>query len=94
MVAEGDNFALGDEAGELVFAGVSQGGELDTLDGCANGWSKVDTVDALWKKILEAEIGILSVVIVLEWGEWAVFLLRVEGWKVVGVLNHMLETRY
>lgn len=91
LVAEGDHFALGDEAGEFVFAGVGQGGELNTLNGRANGWSQVDAVDALSEEVIEGEVSVLAVVVVLEWSQRTVLLLRVEGWKVVGVLSDMLE---
>ena len=92
LVAEGDDFALGDEAGELVFASVGQGGELNTLDGCANSWSEIDAVCALWKKVFEAEIGILAVIVVLKRSQRTILLIWIKGWEVVGVLN-LLEPR-
>jgi hypothetical protein len=41
LAAEGDDLALGDEAGELIFAGSVERGELDALDLGADGGSQV-----------------------------------------------------
>lgn len=41
LLAEGDDLALGDEAGELVLAGVGESAQLDALDLCADGGGEV-----------------------------------------------------
>lgn len=64
---------------------------MNALDGCADGWGQIDTADSLGEKVLEGEIGVLAVVVVLEWSQRTVLLLWIEGWKVVRVLNDILE---
>lgn len=90
LVAEGNDFALGDETGKLVLASVGEGGELDALDFSANGWGEVDGGDSLWEEVLVRCICVLAVLVVLECGQWTVLLLWVEGWEVVLVLYNWL----
>lgn len=40
LISEGDNFTLGDEEGELVFAGPAQFAELDAGYFGADAWSE------------------------------------------------------
>lgn len=61
LVTEGDDLALDDEAGEFVFAGVGEGGELDAGDFGTDGWSQVDALRAHWEEIFEGEVDVFAV---------------------------------
>lgn len=77
LAAEGDDLALGDEAGELVFAGVGEGAQLDAADFCPDGGSEVCDLCALGEEVFVRSIGILPVFVMLELGQWRVLLVRV-----------------
>lgn len=86
LTAERDDFALGDEAGEFIFAGVGQGAQLDSTDLCTDGWCEIGCFCSLGEEILERSVGIFAVFVVIELGQRGVFLLCVPCWKVIGVL--------
>lgn len=86
LAAEGDDLALGDEAGKLVLAGLVQAGELDAADLGADGGREVVDRDIAGEQVGEGCVGILAVLIVLEVLEGRVLLLWVPGREVVGVL--------
>lgn len=87
LVAEGDDLALGNEAGELVFAGVAEGGELDALDFGANGWGEVGDGCALREKVGEGWVRVFAVLVMLKRLEWGVLVVGVPSWEVVRVLG-------
>lgn len=66
LVPEGDDLALGDEAGELVLAGVAQAAQLDAVDLCAGGGRVIGDSGAGRQEVGVGWIGILAVLIVLK----------------------------
>lgn len=87
LVAEGDDLALGDEARQLVLAGVVELAELDAADLGADGGRQVgDGHLVLGQQVRVGRVGVLAVVIVLEGLERRVLLVGVPGREVVRVL--------
>ena len=96
LVPEGDDLALGDEAGELVLAGVGQLAQLDAAHLGAGGWRQVGELDAavLGKEVGVRRVGVLAVLVVLEGLERGILLSWVPGWEVVGVLYKEARSIY
>jgi hypothetical protein len=87
LVAEGHDLALGDEARQLVLAGVVELAELDAADLGADGGRQVgDGHLVLGQQVRVGRVGVLAVVIVLEGLERRVLLVGVPGREVVRVL--------
>lgn len=87
LAPEGDDLALGDEAGELVLAGVAEGAQLDAADlGADGGRELVDGGGALWEQVGERGVCVLAVLVVLKGLEGRVLLLWVPCGQVVEIL--------
>lgn len=87
LVAEGDDLALGDEAGELVLAGVGQAAQLDAVDLGADGGREVCDLGAGGQEVREGRVRILAVVVVIKVLERRVFLVGVPCGQVIGILS-------
>lgn len=87
LLAEGDNLALGDVAGELVLAGVVERGQLDAVDLGANGRGEVGDGGALGEEVGERGVGVLAVLVVLKGREGRVDDAAVPSGQVVRILG-------
>jgi len=86
LIAECNDLALCDKTGELILASVGQSAELDAGHFRTDGRGEVNDRGAFWQKVLEAEICVLSMLVMLERCQRGVFLLWVPGWEIVLVL--------
>lgn len=88
LAPEGDNLALGHEKRELVLAGVGELGKLDTLDFGTDRRRKLAQLrDTLGQEVGEARVGVLAMLIVLEWSKRWVGLGGIPRREVVGVFG-------
>ena len=92
LAAEGDNLALGDEAGELILAGGVEGGELDAPDLGADGGSEIgDGGGVFGEEVGEGSVGVFAMLVMLKLLEGRVLLIWVPCGKIVGVLTTLVN---
>jgi hypothetical protein len=89
LVAEGDDLALCDEEGELVFAFIGQFRELHTGDFGARGRGELLDLGAGEEQVGEGRVCVEAVLGVCEGFEGWVFLAVVPDGEVVGELGSL-----
>ena len=83
--AESDDFTFGYEKSDFIFCFRRQAAQLDSRDGGACGGCQVlDAGTSL--EIGEGWIGVFGMLVVLEWFEWGILVVRSPAGEVLWVL--------
>ncbi len=86
LITESHDLAFSHKACELIFTSFTQLAQLDAANLAADGGSEIYNFALSGKEVGIRRIGIYPVVMMLKWLESRVFLFRVPGGEVVGVL--------
>src|SRR3569833_874396 len=87
LLPERHDLAFSNETGELILPGIVQLAELFVLFFCVVCWGEVRHFSALRKQVRIGGIGVLPMLMMLEWFERWVFLLGIPGLELILILS-------